>query len=164
VGTDDGNVHVTKDGGKTWKKIMNGLPYQKWVSKMVASAYDMGTVYMTQNGKRDDDFNPYIWKSTDFGETWEDITGNIPLGPVNVIREDPFNRDILYVATDVGVYVTKDGGKKWDVLGGNLPSVYALDLIIHPRDNIVVIATHGRGMWAIDALPVNGGPRRSRRF
>ena len=164
VGTDDGNVHITKDGGKTWKKIMNGLPYQKWVSKMVASAYDMGTVYMTQNGKRDDDFNPYIWKSTDFGETWEDISGNIPLGPVNVIREDPFNANILYVATDVGVYVTKDGGKKWDVLGGNLPSVYALDLIIHPRDNTVVIATHGRGMWAIDAKAVNGGPRRFRRF
>ncbi|UCE39845.1 MAG: hypothetical protein JSV17_10180, partial [Candidatus Aminicenantes bacterium] len=166
VGTDDGNVHITKDGGKTWKKIMNGLPYQKWVSKMVASAYDMGTVYMTQNGKRDDDFNPYIWKSTDFGETWEDISGNIPLGPVNVIREDPVDRNILYVATDVGVYVTKDGGKKWDVLGGNLPSVYALDLIIHPRDNIVVIATHGRGMWAIDAEAVNekSTRRRFRRF
>jgi photosystem II stability/assembly factor-like uncharacterized protein len=166
VGTDDGNVHVTKDGGKTWKKIMNGLPFEKWVSKMVASAYDMGTVYMTQNGKRDDDFNPYVWKSTDFGETWEDISGNIPLGPVNVIREDPVDRNILYVATDVGVYVTKDGGKKWDVLGGNLPSVYALDLIIHPRDNIVVIATHGRGMWAIDAEPVNqmSTRRRFRRF
>jgi hypothetical protein len=166
VGTDDGNVHVTKDGGKTWKKIMNGLPYQKWVSKMVASAYDMSTVYMTQNGKRDDDFNPYVWKSTDFGNTWEDISGNIPLGPVNVIREDPVDRNILYVATDVGVYVTKDGGKTWNVLGGNLPSVYALDLIIHPRDNIVVIATHGRGMWAIDAELVNekSTRRRFRRF
>ncbi len=166
VGTDDGNVHVTKDGGNTWKKIMNGLPFEKWVSKITTSAYDMGTVYMTQNGKRDDDFNPYIWKSIDFGETWEDITGNIPLGPVNVIREDPVDRNILYVATDIGVYVTQDGGKTWNVLGGNLPSVYALDLIIHPRDNIVVIATHGRGMWAIDAEPVNkkSTRRRFRRF
>ena len=133
---------------------------------MVASAYDMSTVYMTQNGKRDDDFNPYVWKSTDFGNTWEDISGNIPLGPVNVIREDPIDRNILYVATDVGVYVTKDGGKTWNVLGSNLPSVYALDLIIHPRDNIVVIATHGRGMWAIDAELVNekSTRRRFRRF
>jgi photosystem II stability/assembly factor-like uncharacterized protein len=164
VGTDDGNVHITRDGGKTWKKIMKGLPFEKWVSRMVASAYDLGTVYMTQNGKRDDDFNAYVWKSTDFGETWEDISGNIPLGPVNVIREDPADQNILYVGTDIGVYVTKDGGKTWNVLGSDLPSCYVHDLIIHPRDNVIVIATHGRGMWAIDATPVNGGPRRFRRF
>ncbi|MEE8377725.1 MAG: hypothetical protein V3R45_05090 [Candidatus Aminicenantaceae bacterium] len=162
-GTDDGKVHVTKDGGKTWKEIMNGLPYRKWVSRISASRYDQGTVYMTQNGKRDDDFVPYIWKSTDFGETWQSISGNIKLGPVNVIVEDPLNRNILYVGTDVGVYVTKDGGKKWDVLGGNLPTVYVQDLVIHPSENIIVIATHGRGMWALDAKGVNGG-RQQRRF
>ena len=155
VGTDDGKVHVTKDGGKHWKEIMAGLPYKKWVSRMVASAYDMSTVYMTQNGKRDDDFAAYVWKSTDYGKTWVDISANIPLGPVNVIREDPVDKNILYVGTDTGVYVTKDGGKTWDVLGSNLPSVYVHDLIIHPRDNIIVIATHGRGMWALDANPVN---------
>lgn len=163
-GTDDGKVHVTKDGGKTWKEIMKGLPYRKWVSRIAASRYDQGTVYMTQNGKRDDDFAPYIWKSTDFGETWQNITGNIKLGPVNVIVEDPFNNNILYVGTDVGVYVTKDGGKKWDILGGNLPTVYVQDLVIHPRDNIIVIATHGRGMWAMDANDVNGGARTRRQF
>ena len=162
-GTDDGKVHVTKDGGKTWKEIMKGLPYRKWVSRIAASRYDQGTVFMTQNGKRDDDFAPYIWKSTDFGETWQSISGNIKLGPVNVIVEDPFNRNILYVGTDVGVYVTKDGGKKWDVLGGNLPTVYVQDLVIHPQENVIVIATHGRGMWALDALSVNGG-RQRRRF
>lgn len=155
VGTDDGNVHVTKDGGEHWEEIMTGLPYQKWVSRIVASAYDLSTVYMTQNGKRDDDFAPYIWKSTDYGKTWIDITGNIPLGPVNVIREDPVKENILYVGTDIGVYVTKNGGKTWEVLGGNLPSTYVHDLIIHPRDNIIVIATHGRGMWAMDANPIN---------
>jgi photosystem II stability/assembly factor-like uncharacterized protein len=164
AGTDDGKVHVTKDGGKTWKPIMRGLPFQKWVSRIIASAFDMGTVYMTQNGKRDDDFNVYIWKSSDFGETWEDISGNIPLGPVNAIREDPVDRNILYVGTDVGVYVTKDGGKTWSVLGKNLPSCYVHDLIIHPRDNIIVVATHGRGMWAINANPVNEKDRLSRRF
>ncbi len=163
VGTDDGKVHVTRDSGKTWKPIMKGLPYQKWVSRIVASAYDMGTVYMTQNGKRDDDFNVYVWKSTDFGETWVDISGNIPLGPVNVIREDPVDRNILYVGTDIGVYVTKDGGQSWNVLGNNLPSCYVHDLIIHPRDNVIVIATHGRGMWAIDANPVNEKDKLMRR-
>lgn len=164
VGTDDGKVHITKDGGKTWKEIMRGLPYQKWVSRIVASAYDLSTVYMTQNGKRDDDFTPYVWKSTDYGETWVDISGNIPLGPVNVIREDPIKKGILYVGTDIGVYVSTDDGKTWNVLGSNLPSCYVHDLIIHPRDNIVVIATHGRGMWAIDAKPINKGRQQRRRF
>jgi photosystem II stability/assembly factor-like uncharacterized protein len=163
VGTDDGKAHVTKDTGKTWKEIMKGLPYRKWVSRMVASQYDLGTVYMTQNGKREDDFNVYVWKSTDFGETWQDISGNIPLGPVNVIREDPVNRNILYVGTDIGVYVTTDGGKSWAVLGGNLPSCFVHDLIIHPRDNVIVIGTHGRGMWAVDAEAVNKKSQRSAR-
>jgi photosystem II stability/assembly factor-like uncharacterized protein len=160
AGTDDGKVQVTRDGGKTWSEIMSGLPYQKWVSRIVASAFDLGTVYMTQNGKRDDDFTPYVWKSTDFGKTWVSIAGNIPFGPVNVIREDPVDRNILYIGTDGGVYVTKDGGKAWNVLGGNLPMAYVLDLIIHPRDNIIVIATHGRGMWAIDAEPINEKSKR----
>ncbi|MEA3422006.1 MAG: hypothetical protein U9Q97_10070, partial [Acidobacteriota bacterium] len=165
VGTDDGRVHVTKDGGKNWKEIMTGLPYKKWVSRIVASAFDLGTVYMTQNGKRDDDFAAYVWKSTDYGKTWVDISANIPLGPVNVIREDPVDRNILYVGTDLSVYVSKDGGKNWDVLGGNLPSTYVHDLIIHPRDNIIVIATHGRGMWAMDANPINEkDKRRQRRY
>ncbi|MBN2199507.1 MAG: hypothetical protein JW747_06605 [Candidatus Aminicenantes bacterium] len=164
VGTDDGKVHVTRDFGRTWREIMAGLPYQKWVSRIVASAFDLGTVYMTQNGKRDDDFTPYVWKSTDFGRTWTSIAGNIPLGPVNVIREDPVDRNILYVGTDGGVYATKDGGKTWGVLGSGLPMVYVHDLIIHPRDNIVVIATHGRGMWALDANRVNNKDRRPRRF
>jgi photosystem II stability/assembly factor-like uncharacterized protein len=155
AGTDDGKVHITKDGGKTWKEIMKGLPYQKWVSELVASAYDLNTVYMAQNGKRDDDFAAYVWKSTNQGKKWVDISGNIPLGPVNVIREDPVNKDILYVGTDIGVYVTTDGGETWNILGGDLPSTFVHDLIIHPRDNIIVIATHGRGMWALDANPVN---------
>jgi photosystem II stability/assembly factor-like uncharacterized protein len=155
AGTDDGKVHVTKNGGKTWKEIMKGLPYRKWVSRIVASAYNLSTVYMTQNGKRDDDFAAYVWKSTDYGNTWVDISGNIPLGPVNVIREDPVNRNILYVGTDIGVYVTTDGGKTWNVLGGDLPSTFVCDLIVHPRDNIIVAATHGRGMWAMDVEPIN---------
>ncbi len=150
VGTDDGKVHVTKDGGASWKEIMKGLPYRKWVSRMAASAYDEATVYMTQNGKRDDDFAAYVWKSTDYGKTWRDISNNIPCGPVNVIREDPNNKDILYVGTDIGVYVSFNGGAKWFSLPKNLPSTFVSDLIIHPRDNIMVAATHGRGMYAMD--------------
>jgi len=163
VGTDDGKVHVTRDWGKNWTEIMAGLPYQKWVSRIVASAFDLGTVYMTQNGKRDDDFTPYVWKSTDFGKTWTSIAANIPIGPVNVIREDPVDKKILYVGTDAGVYVTTDGGKAWATIGSNLPAAYVHDLIIHPRDNVIVIATHGRGMWVVDAEPINRKSTRARR-
>ncbi len=163
AGTDDGRVHVTKDGGKTWTDIGAGAAPHKWVSRLVASAFDLGTVYMTQNGKREDDFTPYVWRSTDFGKTWTSIAAGIPLGPVNVIREDPVDKQVLYVGTDLGVYVTTDGGKSWAVLGGNLPSAYVHDLIVHPRDNIVVVATHGRGMWALDADTVNKKPEKMRR-
>ena len=164
VGTDDGNVWVTKDGGKKWESITAGLPYQKWVSRLVASEYDLSTVYMTQNGKRDDDFAPYVWKSNDYGKTWVDISKGIPLGPVNVIREDPVDPKILYVGTDGGVFVSTDQGSTWQTLGAGLPMVYVHDLIIHPRDNIIVIATHGRGMWALDANPVNAMDKRPRRY
>jgi len=164
VGTDDGKVHVTRDGGAVWTEIMSGLPYQKWVSRIAASAFDIGTVYMTQNGKRDDDFTPYVWKSADFGRTWTSIASNIPMGPVNVIREDPVNKDILYVGTDTGVYVSTDGGKAWHTIGTNLPAVYVHDLVVHPRDNVMVIATHGRGMWVLDVEPINKKSTRQRRF
>jgi len=159
AGTDDGRIWRTKDGGKNWTEIRNGAVPQKFVSRIIASEYDMGTVYMTQTGRRDDDFQVYMWKSTDFGDSWQDISGNIPVGPVNVIREDPVNSKILYAGTDAGVYVSKDGGNKWDVLG-NLPYAYVHDLAIHPRDNMVIIATHGRGIWVLDANPVNEKDKR----
>ncbi|MGC9470016.1 MAG: WD40/YVTN/BNR-like repeat-containing protein [Bacteroidales bacterium] len=158
AGTDDGRAHLTKDGGKTWTEITKGLVPHKWVSRVVASRYHMGTVYLTQNGKRDDDFAPYIWKSDDYGKTWKSIAANIPIGPVNVIREDPFNRDILYVGTDAGVFVSLDAGNHWDVLG-DLPMTYVLDLVIQERENFIVIGTHGRGVWLMDANEINGGTR-----
>jgi photosystem II stability/assembly factor-like uncharacterized protein len=159
AGTDDGRVWVTRDAGKNWTEVSKGLPFQKWVSRLVASRYDAGTVYLTQNGKRDDDVAPYVWKSTDFGRTWVSLAAGVPLGPVNVIREDPVERSILYLGTDGGVFVTTDGGKTWAVLGGGLPFAYVHDLIVHPRDNVIVIATHGRGMWVLDADPINGKNR-----
>ncbi|MCP4723640.1 MAG: hypothetical protein GY863_01315 [bacterium] len=162
VGTDDGKVHITKDGGENWDEIMKGLPYRKHVSRIVASKYDPATVYMTQNGKRDDDFEAYIWKSTDFGKNWVSIKSNIPCGPVNVIREDPQFRNILYVGTDIGVYITMDGGANWEVLGGDLPSTFVSDMRIHPRDNIIIASTHGRGVWVMDANPIYQRLRRRR--
>lgn len=154
AGTDDGRLHVTRDGGRTWTEITKGLAPGRWMSKVVASAFDEGTVYASQNGKRDDDAAVYLWKSTDFGATWTSIATGVPVGPVNVITEDPVSPDILYAGTDIGAYVTVDRGATWHVLGGNLPSTFVHDLVVHPRDRIIVIATHGRGMWAMDAVPV----------
>jgi len=102
----------------------------------------------------DDDFQVYVWKSEDFGKTWADISGNIPVGPVNVIREDPKNKKRLYLGTDAGVYISNDGGKKWEVLG-SMPFAYVHDLAYHPRDNMIIIATHGRGMWVLDAEEID---------
>ncbi|MBN2433034.1 MAG: hypothetical protein JXQ27_16300 [Acidobacteria bacterium] len=150
AGTDDGRAHVTRDGGRNWQEITFGLEPYRWISRVVASAYDEGTVYLTQNGKRDDDFAAYIWKSTDYGETWVSITNNLPCGPVNVIREDPRNKNILYVGTDLGVYASLNGGATWHALPGKLPTTFVHDLVIHPEADILVAATHGRGMYALN--------------
>jgi photosystem II stability/assembly factor-like uncharacterized protein len=154
AGTDDGRLHVTRDGGKTWTELTPNLPQRKWISRVVPSAFAEGTVYVTQNGKRDDDFAAYVYKSTDFGRTFTSIVGNIPGGPVNVVREDPSNPKALYVGTDMGPYVSTDGGTTWNVLGGNLPQAFVLDLVVQPRDHLIAIATHGRGVWLLDAVPV----------
>jgi hypothetical protein len=154
VGTDDGRVHVTHDGGKNWEEIVYGIAPNRWISRIVASKYDKGTVFMSQNGKRHDDFKPYLWKSVDFGKTWQNIASNIPSGPINVVREDPKNANVLYVGTDLGVYVSVDGGASWDVLANGLPTTFVHDLIVHPREDMVVIATHGRGVYALDARPI----------
>lgn len=150
AGTDDGRVWMSHSSGDSWTEIIKGLPYGKWVSHMEASRFVEGRVYMTQNGKREDDFAAYIWKSDDFGETWESIKANIPYGPCNVIREDLKNENILYVGTDYGVFVSMDAGENWEIMGGALPNTYVHDINIHPRDDMAVIATHGRGMWALD--------------
>jgi photosystem II stability/assembly factor-like uncharacterized protein len=154
AGTDDGRVHVTQDAGRTWNEVATNLPRGRFVAELVASKYDEGTAYLALNGKRDDDFTPYLYKSTDYGRTWTSIAGNIALGPINVIKEDPKNRNVLYVGMDGGVYVSVDGGQNWNVLATGLPSTYVHDLVIHPRDDIMVAATHGRGMYAVDVRPI----------
>lgn len=155
VGTDDGRIWRTDDSGENWTEINDGVPHHKWVAELVASKYDEATVYMAQNGKREDDFAAYLWKSSDYGESWTSIVSNLPSGPVNVIKEDPKNPEILYVGTDLGVYVSLDGGSEWTSLpGGNLPSSFYQDLVIHPDEDIMVAATHGRGVWALDVRPI----------
>jgi photosystem II stability/assembly factor-like uncharacterized protein len=154
AGTDDGRLWRTKNGGESWEDIRKSPLPVCWVSRVVASRHDFGTVYVTQTGRMDDDAQVYVWRSTDFGNTWEDISSNIPAGPVNVIREDPKDKNILYLGTDAGVYVSKDKGVTWEVLG-DLPCTFVHDLAIHPRDNMIIAATHGRGMFVLDADPVN---------
>lgn len=156
IGTDDGFVHRTDDGGLNRKRIDRGLPQGKFVSGLVASAYDPATVYLALNGKRDDDFTAYLYKSTDYGETWVSIVNNLPCGPINVIREDPKRRGVLYVGTDLGAYVSLNDGAHWYVLAKNLPTTFVHDIVIQPRDDIIVAATHGRGMFAMDARFIQG--------
>jgi len=150
AGSDDGRVSVTLDDGANWTDISAGLPYYKHVWCIVASKYDPATVYIALIGRHDDDFNPYVYKSTNYGKTWTSIAANLPGGPTNVIREDPKRSDVLYLGTDLGVFVTTDGAKTWSYLGSGLPNAPVWDLKVHPRDNRLVIATNGRGMWIID--------------
>jgi photosystem II stability/assembly factor-like uncharacterized protein len=152
AGTDDGRVHVTKNGGESWIEITAGLPYNKHVWSLTASTHDPATVYITLIGRHDDDFAPYVFKSTDYGKTWMSIVANLPGGPVNVLREDPKKKGVLYAGSDLGVYVTTDGAKTWSYLGSGLPNTPVWDIRIHPRDNALVIATNGRGLWIIDDL------------
>ena len=156
AGTDDGNLHVTRDDGQTWADIGRNLPMalKKWISRIVPSRYDAGTVFVAQRGREDDDFAPYLWKSTDYGVTWTSVVGNIPSGSINVVREDPVVKDVLYAGNDFGAYVSRNGGRSWSVLGANLPSIQVSDLQIHPRDHRIVISTYGRGMWVMDARSV----------
>lgn len=156
AGTDDGHLWITPDDGKSWQDLTTHLPEpaRKWISRIVASRYDEATVYVAQRGREDDDFAPYLWKSTDYGKTWTSIVGNIPAGSVNVIREDPTVPNLLYAGNDFGVYVSTNGGARWSVLGGNLPTNEVSDLQIQPRDNVIVVATYGRGIWVMDATKV----------
>jgi photosystem II stability/assembly factor-like uncharacterized protein len=154
AGTDDGRLHVTTDAGKTWTDLSQNVPTKKWFSRVVPSQHADATLYVTQRGREDDDFSAYAYKSTDGGKTFTSIVGNLPAGPVNVVREDPSNPNVLYLGTDFGAFVSTDAGKHWNVLGGNLPSTQVSDLWYQPRDKMIVISTYGRGIWAMDATQI----------
>ncbi len=152
VGTDDGLVWVTLDGGKNWKRVNDNIKGNPgyWVSRVVASNFDPGTAYVTFTGYRHDDFRPFIYRTTDYGETWHSITGDLPEGPVNVIREDHRNPELLFAGTDFGVYISPNGGRNWFKLQGNMPTQPVHDLQLHPRENDLIVATHGRGIFIAD--------------
>jgi photosystem II stability/assembly factor-like uncharacterized protein len=153
VGTDDGRVWVSKDDAANWTEIVKGLPANGHVSRLVASKYDKGTVYITLSDRREDNIKPYIFVSTDYGNTWKSIAGNLPPSPVNVVREDPKNSNVLYAGTDLGIYINKNKGASWQSLRGNLPATVSVqDLFIHPRDNKLVIGTYGRSVWVLDDI------------
>jgi len=156
VGTDDGNVQLTRNGGVTWTNVrsnVQGVPKGIWVSRVEASHFDEGTCYLTFDGHRSDDFKPYVFKTTDYGKTWANIAGNIPDGqPVYVIREDVKNKNLLFVGTEFAVFFSINGGKTWTNLTLNMPTVAFHDLLIHPRDNDLIAATHGRGIWVMDNI------------
>ncbi len=149
-GTDDGNVYVSKDVGYTWKKISEDLPKGLYISRVIASCHDTGTVYCSLNGKIYDNFNSYLFKSNDYGATWIRIGNDLPIEPINVIREDPRNKNILYVGTDHGVYVSLNKGKNFMKMTGNFPNVAVHDLVVHPREKDLVVGTHGRSIYIAD--------------
>ncbi|GAA0871568.1 hypothetical protein GCM10009117_07140 [Gangjinia marincola] len=154
TGSDDGLIHVTKDSGGSWKNISAGLPKDLWVSRVVASQHDKATVYATLNGYRNDNFTSYIYKSTDYGMTWKDISSNIADSPVNVIAEDPKQKDILYVGTDNAAYVSLNGGKDWQLFNNGLPPVAVHDIKIQPEANDLLLGTHGRSIYIANLTPV----------
>ena len=151
AGSDDGRLHVTRDAGQQWTDLSAGVPTRRWYSRVVASEHADGTLYVTQRGREDDDFGVYVYRSTDFGKTFTSLASNLPAGPVNVIREDPADPNTLYLGTDFGAFISTDAGKQWRVLGGNLPSTQVSDLQYQKRENVIVISTYGRGMFALDA-------------
>jgi len=152
LGTDDGRVWMTPDFGKHWEEMTQkiarvGGPANRWVTRVFASNFSTGTAYVVKNGFKEDDFRPYVFKTTDFGKTWQNISANLPQQPVNVIIEDRKNPHLLFIGNDKGIWFSLDGGRFWQALRGNMPRVPVKDLYIHPRENDLIAGTYGRGMW-----------------
>jgi len=157
VGTDDGNLQVTRDGGKDWKNVasrVSGVPKGTYVSRVLASKYAEGTAYATFDGHRSDDYNVYIFETTDFGESWKAIRKGIPdsAGTVHVVREHPRDPNLLFAGTEFGLWVSWDRGANWTALKNNLPTVPVDDLEIQAEQNDLVLATHGRSIWILDDI------------
>jgi len=156
TGTDDGTVSMSKDNGATWQNITTNLPGfpagHAFVSEVVPSRFESGTVYITVDNHRLNDYAPYVWVSTDFGTTFKPITAGLAGEVVKTLTEDTRNPDVLYVGTETGIFLTLDRGKSWKRLKANFPTVRVDELTIHPRDNALLVATHGRALWILDHL------------
>jgi photosystem II stability/assembly factor-like uncharacterized protein len=158
AGTDDGNLQVSRDGGQTFTEVgknLAGLPsnHHYWISRIDASHFDPGTAYVSVDGHRSDDLKPYVFVTRDYGKTFETLTNNLPqYGNVQVIREDPKNKDLLYVGTEFGLFISLDCGRNWQKFMNNYPTVRTDDILVHPRDNDLIVATHGRSVWIADDI------------
>ena len=154
AGTDDGNIQISKDAGYSWTKLdltkglANPPPAGLWVSRVIASQHNEGRVYVTLNGYRSDNFSPWLFVSDDYGASWKQIGLDLPNEPLNVIREDPKNENILYVGSDGGLYVSLDMGKSFMMWNAGLPkSIPIHDIAIQQRENEIVLGTHGRSLY-----------------
>ena len=156
AGTEGGTLWRTADDGTSWARIDVGLP-DKWLSRVIASEHEPDRVYASFTGYREDDFSAYLYGSDDAGQTWSSISNGLPAESINVIREDPTDERILYVGTDLGVYVSLDRGTSWQSLCTTLPTTPVHDLVVHPRDPEIVIGTHGRSVWVLDVSAVRAG-------
>jgi photosystem II stability/assembly factor-like uncharacterized protein len=156
TGTDDGTVSMSKDNGATWQNITKNLPGfpvgHAFVSEVVPSRFESGTVYITVDNHRLNDYEPYIWVSTDFGASFKSLTATLKGEVVKTLTEDTRNPDVLYIGTETGIFLTLDRGKTWKRLKANFPTVRVDELTIHPRDNALLVATHGRALWILDHL------------
>jgi photosystem II stability/assembly factor-like uncharacterized protein len=157
VGTSDGRVHVTRDGGSAWVDVTAqlsavGAREDAYVSRVHASRHVPGRAYVAKNGYRFDDFRPFLYRTDDFGATWRSIAAGLPNEPINVVFEDHRNPDLLFVGNDTGVFVSINGGAHWLKMNNNMPNVH--DLLVHPRDNDLVLGSYGRGFWITNIAPL----------
>jgi photosystem II stability/assembly factor-like uncharacterized protein len=159
VGTDDGRVHLTRNHGADWEEMTQrisaaGAPRDTWVGRITASSHSPGTAYVVKSGYREDVFKPLVYRTRDFGKTWDDIGSGLPDAPTSVLWEDRVNPDLLFVGTDIGVYFTLDGGASWIPLKNNMPTVPIRDLLVHPREKDLVVGSYGRGVWVTNVAPL----------
>ncbi|MFZ1806662.1 MAG: hypothetical protein WAU36_05545 [Cyclobacteriaceae bacterium] len=156
AGTDDGNVQVTTDGGKTWSNVKNnikGLPAFAWVGKIHASEHDAGTAFVAVDHHRSDDFTPHAYMTTNYGKSWTDISTGLPQDDyVKVVRQDPHNPNLLFAGMEHGIFASWDKGKSWTKINVNLPPVSVRDLRIQARERDLIVGTHGRGAWILDDI------------
>ncbi len=157
IGTDDGNLHVSQDGGETFTNVYANIPgapkgYVQ-ISRIEPSHFDPATAYVALDAHRLDDWAPYLYKTTDYGKTWTNVTNDLPAkGNINALREDAVNPDLLFVGTEFGLFVTLDGCATWKPFMNNMPSVRVDDILIHPREHDLIVATHGRSLWIMDDI------------
>ena len=153
VGTDDGNIQVSRDGGEKWEEVsgnITGIPSGSYVSRVLSSIRDRGSAYVTFDRHREGDWKPYVYRTEDYGKTWVPLTRGLPSGSVNVIAEHPDNPDVLFLGTEHAVYLSVNAGSDWTKFKSNLPTTLYDDLLIHPREKDLVLGTHGRSFWVLD--------------